>query len=692
MATITLNARYLWFVTFVLCFAFGYVLMVEQLALPFLTGDEIVHCSRSDGATKSVFHCFGWGSGTEPWSFSWEVLFSTFPSDQPSAGQKLLAAEPGLWARWVSKALSGYGNWTLDLWGMLHDVSQRCGYVRADLQDWWEQLYPLGTCSAGELFDEVCDAGYPYFANATLCLQSGWDGMWDFVGQLHDVWAGWGLADTLEQLLTLTNATMWDIVGELQGLWTWCDPSGWLRSLLTMCGIEPNPGPRWNREEKAAVKAARKQQWRQQQKAKDLKRSKDQAAKEALRKGIELNPGPVDGSEAPAAAAGDHEERTRGDSVMDEDWDSCESPPDPSTCRWWGQMAPSVGKEGADRRCLACGGRLFKVHHNKKKKGQFIGYHVGDPKFDKHLEPSDDDDTKSVTSSQSGRPPSRSKPPPHGPNPPSGGPPQGGPPGGGSGPTTPPGPANPASPPVPLPMLRGYVANADDIKILARRFSCWQFTVDHQGFRWDPTIHDERLVLDRNVTRIVQPLQLASITMTSRVPKFVLAVLVVLGVISLRPCIATALARALVSVFILFGGDTWGVNLQRPEPWLLVLGSILEVVSTPFPVLLPLRFVAYASALFGLVRLAFYALGRQKVLCYCPHMVSCALAEYSNGTSMEVARTNARLKMNRLACLPLEDAVHHQVMAGSEEVLMAALETYHFFVAGPGLGATLGPL
>lgn len=642
------------FVIFVIAIAIAESLFLGM----FLVGDEVVHCfaDHSEGTTA----CFGWGVQSGLWASVWRQAFDIFPDTLPRGSPEAdpRPAEPPRYERVyeVIRALES------DLASAGYAALSRFANVTGTLRIWWEQLSPMGA---------ECECGPTTDPDVPLCLCK---------GSTEATGAG--------------RCILRWICERLAAIWVWCNPADWLRQLLVIAGIEPNPGPRWDREAKAAVRKARKQQQRLAEKERSLKRSRNQKVKEALMQGVEPDPGPetkvsdpVQGpkpkgkGKAPASSQ-EHDITKPGAAAAAAEWadvfDGPAETPAPESCKWWGGIAVAVSSEA--KTCKNCGGALFKVHRDKKKKGVFVGWHVGDPKHDKHLSTAGgdvdppSDSPSDPPSSQDGDGPT---PPPGGPTTP---------------PTTPPATARPAAPTIPLPMLRGYVASAEDLKILARRFSCWRFAITHEGYRWDPTVHDERLVIDRNVARIAQPLQLARIIMRSRVPTPVLVTMAVLGLMSLWPCAATALARALFVAYALLPRATWGVDAHGREPWMALLGSVVEVLTTFTPILAAVRFTAYAVSCWGLYRVARTAMTREKCIDYCPHMVSCALAEYSNGTSMEVARTNARLKLNRLACLPIEDRVHHPVIAGSEEVLMTALETYHFFVAGPGLGATLGPL
>jgi hypothetical protein len=64
---------------------------------------------------------------------------------------------------------------------------------------------------------------------------------------------------------------------------------------------------------------------------------------------------------------------------------------------------------------------------------------------------------------------------------------------------------------------------------------------------------------------------------------------------------------------------------------------------------------------------------------YVPHMVACALSEYATGTGPEAAAQNARLKLMRLSCLPVEDCHATHYMEGSEVVILSVLRTRDFF-------------
>lgn len=72
----------------------------------------------------------------------------------------------------------------------------------------------------------------------------------------------------------------------------------------------------------------------------------------------------------------------------------------------------------------------------------------------------------------------------------------------------------------------------------------------------------------------------------------------------------------------------------------------------------------------------------KRTVVWCPHMVTNVLLDYSEGTSAEVVRTNTRMKLSRLATLPVPDYMASQLTAGSEQVIYFLAERETFFEAG----------
>lgn len=66
----------------------------------------------------------------------------------------------------------------------------------------------------------------------------------------------------------------------------------------------------------------------------------------------------------------------------------------------------------------------------------------------------------------------------------------------------------------------------------------------------------------------------------------------------------------------------------------------------------------------------------------CPHMVSCALSEFANGTSAEAVASSVRLKLLRLAALPVPDTMAVALLNGSELVVKHLCEGSPFFEEG----------
>lgn len=91
----------------------------------------------------------------------------------------------------------------------------------------------------------------------------------------------------------------------------------------------------------------------------------------------------------------------------------------------------------------------------------------------------------------------------------------------------------------------------------------------------------------------------------------------------------------------------------------------------------------WAVATVPLVILSFIMITRlrkcDETVLVCPHMVACALSEFANGTGKAAAKESARLKLMRLACLPIPDQIRSQVTSGSEELVLFLVERNHFF-------------
>lgn len=111
----------------------------------------------------------------------------------------------------------------------------------------------------------------------------------------------------------------------------------------------------------------------------------------------------------------------------------------------------------------------------------------------------------------------------------------------------------------------------------------------------------------------------------------------------------------------------WLLSHGLPHPLAMLCVSLCTLVSSPIK----------AKYLLKLGDLFFP--GSTKTFVFCPHMVTCCMAEYSNGTDAEALASNTRSKLLRLACLPVPDRVAAALLAGSEEVVKYLVPKEPFF-------------
>lgn len=72
----------------------------------------------------------------------------------------------------------------------------------------------------------------------------------------------------------------------------------------------------------------------------------------------------------------------------------------------------------------------------------------------------------------------------------------------------------------------------------------------------------------------------------------------------------------------------------------------------------------------------------RKTVCWCPHLVSAVLKDFTDQCGTETLRTNTRGKMNRCAALPIPDAAAIALYSGSEQLIYFLGERSTFFEAG----------
>lgn len=136
----------------------------------------------------------------------------------------------------------------------------------------------------------------------------------------------------------------------------------------------------------------------------------------------------------------------------------------------------------------------------------------------------------------------------------------------------------------------------------------------------------------------------------------------------------------------------WQIHRSRREVVLrsaLLLCSVaffqaLMILSRADRLLGPLVFTAGVSGgLMLVVRLSLRAMPRRmRRIMWCPHAVTSCMLEYSNGTSAEVVKANTRLKLQRLATLPVPDKIAVDLMAGTEQVIYFLVPKEPFFAGG----------
>jgi hypothetical protein len=146
---------------------------------------------------------------------------------------------------------------------------------------------------------------------------------------------------------------------------------------------------------------------------------------------------------------------------------------------------------------------------------------------------------------------------------------------------------------------------------------------------------------------------------------------------------------AFMSVFFLIHGMSFMLSqiVVRPE-WIPCFSNDIFVEECYVPAielessigvltLLDIIGVAFLLVMETLYFLRF----KQKVIqfCFVPHLVSCVLADFDRQTNRSVALTSVRQKIRRLACLPLPDKDHLQLMLGTENVVLILLEKNDFF-------------
>jgi hypothetical protein len=113
----------------------------------------------------------------------------------------------------------------------------------------------------------------------------------------------------------------------------------------------------------------------------------------------------------------------------------------------------------------------------------------------------------------------------------------------------------------------------------------------------------------------------------------------------------------------------------------------LSVSQTPYPYFV-MRVIFGGVLAWSLTRfdewmLALLFPDHMRIIKWCPHMISCVIAEYEAGTNAEAVRTNTRCKLLRLATLPIPDTLAMELTNGSEQVIYFLMPRMPFFAVGP---------
>jgi hypothetical protein len=138
-----------------------------------------------------------------------------------------------------------------------------------------------------------------------------------------------------------------------------------------------------------------------------------------------------------------------------------------------------------------------------------------------------------------------------------------------------------------------------------------------------------------------------------------------------------------VTTFLVYVALASTVTWNWPFVWYIIfLWPRLITVKGFLFVGVYLGTLLFPSASIAQLLLSSFMFDRRRTISWCPHMISAVMEEFEAGTSAEVVRSNTRLKLNRLATLPVPDVAAVALKSGSEQVVYFLVPREPFFEDG----------
>jgi len=216
--------------------------------------------------------------------------------------------------------------------------------------------------------------------------------------------------------------------------------------------------------------------------------------------------------------------------------------------------------------------------------------------------------------------------------------------------------------PSPGPILRGHTLSCFDMEDVMTRVSGHPVEIADISFDSRVVAYtiDKRLVIHRGVKEVQQAFEACQLTYVSR------------G----EPYLSLGAVFTLVLSFV--SGSIFGLSLFLSRNRMPARhGEHLPFIT--FALSLPLCIVLAGIAIFLPRR---YTPDCVYKVPYVPHVVSSVVADYSRGTNAEAVRSTVRMKISRLAALPIPDFDAVSFINGSETVAEVLLEREDFFWEG----------